>query len=641
MSVILAFVTANILPALGAIFVLIVPVTNSLLAFTLSSLSKFPRYIKFLRLLYEDAADESKARQTLTLGFLCLGGILSFMTYSVIPGTALPILGMVMTPIAAMLAIVTIFATFDLVFNINEGYYLKRLKQHEDEELTDLIDDLKKISEIFGKSWKNVLQTFNKLLPTLEKEIGQNQSALENLWNYINRQLEALLLYLGVQELQPITQEEKNNEEIKRQITDALAPLPKTGAALAEGVTVGGIMATGASGVASSMFVHAGVWTSIQSALGLSGGIAVGATAYTLLTVAAPLGIGALTTVGVVRGANYFRTRKEREKMSAFLADVLIAALPMLWTGESSSVSMKKEVLNRMIMNSVLIQKDRERVYQALEEPSNFDDVLRNGLLLDHQARTTEDTFSEKEKTKHRLLLCFAWQLAKADQRIDRAEIKLHDYMAKSLPTIELEALPEIRRLVTLEAGVNLEEKIVIVQDDLTAQSVDAIVNSADPSLSLNKWKQLLPFNQDNSQKVDQAVHELAGSDLAKECQMLRDCQPGEAKITEGYNLPAKKVIHTVTPIWQNGTEEETTLAACYRNSLALAEEHDLHTIAFPALGTGSGQFPLEIATKIALKEVREFLSLSFTIDRVTLVCFDSVSYQCYQQMLEKLTVQI
>lgn len=180
MSLILTFITTNIIPALATIFALMLPVVSALLSFTLSSLVKFPRYIKFLRLLYEDTAAESQARKILTLGFLCLGGILSFMTYSVIPGTALPIIGMVMTPVAAMLGFVVIFATFDLVFSSNEGYYLTRLRQNQDEEISDLINDLQKISEIFGKSWHKVLQTLNQLLPTLEKENWQNQSMSSN-----------------------------------------------------------------------------------------------------------------------------------------------------------------------------------------------------------------------------------------------------------------------------------------------------------------------------------------------------------------------------------------------------------------------------------------------------------------------------
>lgn len=640
MSVLLAFVTANVIPALAVIFALILPVVSSLLSFTLSSLFKFPRYIKFLRFLYEDTAVESKARKILTLGLLCLGGILSFMTYSVIPGTAIPIIGMVITPIAAMLAFVIIFATFDLVFSTNEGYYLNRLKEGQDEEVTSLLDDLKKISEIFGKSWQNVLQTLNQLLPQFEKEVYQDQSALSKLRDHINHQLEALLLYIGVQELEPVTFVEKDSEALKRQITEALHPATKKGTALLEGVTAGSAIATGASGVASSMFVQAGLWTSVQGALGLSGGIAVGATSYALLTVAAPIGIGALTTVGVIQGANYFRTRNERQKMSAFIGDVLIAALPMLWTDESS-VEVKKVTFNRMVMNSILIQKDRERVYEALEHPRTFDEVLKSDLLLDNKGRSTQDIPSEKEKIKHRFLLCFAWQLARADSRIDDTEIELHNYMAQCLPTIDPEVLPEIRRLVTLEAGVNLEEKIVVIQDDLTKQSVDAIVNSANPSLSFSKWKQFLPFNRDHALKLDQAVHGAAGPALAKECQANGDCRLGEAQITEAYNLPATKVIHTVAPIWDEEKQEEAkaTLAQCYRNSLSLAEEYSLHTVAFPALGTGSGQFPQEIAAQIAIKEIKQFLSLSLKVEQVKLVCFDAPSYQCYQQMLEGVAI--
>jgi O-acetyl-ADP-ribose deacetylase (regulator of RNase III) len=633
---ILGFIFANIFPVFGNILQLALPVLGSLLGFTLSRFSKIPRYIKLLRLLYEDTATNSQARKVLTLGFLCLGTILSFMAHSIIPGTAVPILGGIMAPLATMLTVIIILVTFDFIFNLNEEYYFKRLQDNQNEDLTDIIDDLTKIHELFGKSWGKITQSLQNLLPILEKELSQRQMTFEDLTNRLHKQIEALLLYLRVQERHSLSVQESNSEKLKREITDGLAPLTKKGVTFMEGAVTGSVSATGAAGIASSLFVQAGFWTPLQGVLGLSGGIAVGATAYTLLTVVAPVGIGALTTIGVMQSANHFRTRQERQNMSAFLGDVFIAALPMLWTNEACSKP-KEAALNKMIMNSILLEKDQERVYQAKAERKTFDDVLRSGLLLDQQARQTQETPSNKEKIKHRLLLSIAWELAKADGRIDAAESQLHDYMAKSLPTIDSEERSELRLLMNLESDPDLEKRIVLVQDDLTAQRVDAIVNSAEPSLSLTKWKGLFQFNRNKALKVDQAVYQAAGPSLAKECQALSDCQPGQAKITDGYTLPATKVIHTVTPIWQEGKEAEVeaVLAQCYRNSLALAQEYSLQTIAFPALGTGTGQFPTEVAAQIAIQEIKQFLCWDFSIEQIKLVCFDSDSYQCYQQILE------
>lgn len=161
-------------------------------------------------------------------------------------------------------------------------------------------------------------------------------------------------------------------------------------------------------------------------------------------------------------------------------------------------------------------------------------------------------------------------------------------------------------------------DRIKIVQGDITQQAVDAIVNAANKSLL-------------GGGGVDGAIHRVAGPQLLEECKQLHGCGVGQAKITRGYNLPAKWVIHTVGPVWQGGDrQEDRLLAACYRNSLALAQQHDVKTIAFPAISTGVYHFPLERATKIAISEVQQFLETDNSIDRVIFVCFSETAYNCY-----------
>ena len=168
--------------------------------------------------------------------------------------------------------------------------------------------------------------------------------------------------------------------------------------------------------------------------------------------------------------------------------------------------------------------------------------------------------------------------------------------------------------------------QIEVVQGDITQLKVDAIVNAANSSLL-------------GGGGVDGAIHRAAGRELLEECRQLGGCETGEAKITKGYNLPAKWVIHTVGPVWEGGNYgEDELLASCYRQSLALAEEYKIESIAFPAISTGVYRFPIERASKIAVSEVNKFLESDRSIKRVIFVCFGQSTYDCYLQMMQEIT---
>lgn len=162
--------------------------------------------------------------------------------------------------------------------------------------------------------------------------------------------------------------------------------------------------------------------------------------------------------------------------------------------------------------------------------------------------------------------------------------------------------------------------RIALVKGDITRQRVDAIVNAANNSLL-------------GGGGVDGAIHHAAGPGLLKECRTIGGCPTGEARISLGYNLPARYVIHTVGPIWRGGKSgEPELLQSCYRNSLAIAENHQLKSIAFPSISTGVYGYPLELAIPIALKEITKFLKRCPSLERVIIVCFDSIVFDSYTQ---------
>ena len=172
-----------------------------------------------------------------------------------------------------------------------------------------------------------------------------------------------------------------------------------------------------------------------------------------------------------------------------------------------------------------------------------------------------------------------------------------------------------------------MPDRISIVQGDITRMEVDAIVNAAKNSLL-------------GGGGVDGAIHRAAGPRLLEETRTLGGCPTGEARITGGYDLPAKWVIHTVGPVWNGGGNgEDELLASAYRNSLKLADEHGVKTIAFPSISTGVYGFPVERAAPIALREITSFLDAGpRSIEQVILVAYGERTYRAYTQAIEEIT---
>ena len=164
--------------------------------------------------------------------------------------------------------------------------------------------------------------------------------------------------------------------------------------------------------------------------------------------------------------------------------------------------------------------------------------------------------------------------------------------------------------------------RLEIIQGDITKSDVDAIVNAANCSLL-------------GGGGVDGASHKAAGTGLRNECRGLNGCRTGEAKITRGYRLPARHVIHTPGPRWRDGQHgEPELLASCYRNCLRLASENGCHTVDFPSISTGIYHFPLDQAAQIAVREITAYLADHPEITRVRMVCFDSRTRAAYAAAL-------
>lgn len=169
-----------------------------------------------------------------------------------------------------------------------------------------------------------------------------------------------------------------------------------------------------------------------------------------------------------------------------------------------------------------------------------------------------------------------------------------------------------------------MAERLQLLQGDITRLQVDAIVNAASPTLG-------------GGGGVDGAIHRAAGPELLEECKTLGGCATGDAKITGGYRLPARYVIHTVGPVWRGGNQREAELlASCYRRSLELAVEHDIHSIAFPAISCGVYGYPIDEATAIAVREVLAFLARERRIEHVILTAFNGQIFDAYQRALAR-----
>ncbi|MGB7711259.1 MAG: TerB family tellurite resistance protein [Microcoleus sp.] len=452
MPIIVPFVIQTVLPVLSALFALLIPVLVAVIQFALIRIPRIPSYIRLLKILYSDIDSSAKERKIITGGLLVISSIVTFMAYSLIPWTGVPLIGAVTSPIAGAVAIVVALALLDMIFATNKGYYLERLKAKGFAGLNDIETDIKDLKDIFGKSWDKVKSTINDTTEKIYEEgckRGINFSD-KSYQSFIDHELEGLNLYVGknsVTEYQSISADllKQNNGE----------DWTKDAFALGTGATVGALAGVGASAVATSVFAPASIWTTIHSIpligglVGSSTGIVVSAGYYSLLTFAAPVGLGVLATVGIYSGLTGWKNQEEAAKMSKFLSEIIMAALPIAWI-DGKLDDKEKDSIDRLMTTSGMRKEERDLVRKAIEQRQDFDDIMKTSIPFDEEHRKKSCSQSNKERLKHRLILCTAWEIAVADGKIDRSELDLHNQMADKLG-ISLEEVKEIRRAINLK----------------------------------------------------------------------------------------------------------------------------------------------------------------------------------------------
>jgi hypothetical protein len=362
--------TGLCLSAITSLFASIIPILlvslGGLLRFAIPRAVELPRYVKVLVLLYQDSKPDSQTRKYTTGALLILGSLLTFMAHSFVPFTGVPIIGAVTTPIALLFASVVLLATLDLVAKLNEPYLSNLQTIYTADEFRNMNDDLLTLKSMLGPSWieltKKIQKVFDDLAPRIT-ELGKEISVEIN--NYFGTQLSELFVYLDCENSSKIVLSESD----LKVISEGLEPWRKVSGSLVLGTLTGAGTGMVASSVATATLAPVAWWApfvpgAIQTML-VGGRTVVGAATFSMCTVAAPIALGLTIGTGVFSTTMFALSKIEEQKLSQFLADVIIASLPMAQAdGEFSEA--EKLSIQQLLANPRIQQKDKNRVNVAL-----------------------------------------------------------------------------------------------------------------------------------------------------------------------------------------------------------------------------------------------------------------------------------
>lgn len=277
----------------------------------------------------------------------------------------------------------------------------------------------------------------------------------------------------------------------------------------------------------------------------------------------------------------------------------------------------------------ILETDDTAKQQDIAHYAKGYNDLVWNGIRQVAAMRAIYAKFSQNEELRQALLDTqdsYLVECAKSDKiwacgisLYDNRRFDIDNWQGKNILGF---ALMEVRNMLKKACESDKNNKITLIKDDITRLDCDCIVNAANNSLL-------------GGGGVDGAIHRAAGRQLLEECKTLHGCGTGEAKITKGYNLKAKHIIHTVGPVYSGKREDEALLSSCYLNSLNLARENNIHSIAFPSISTGVYGYPVKKAVPVALRTVKNWLNSNRGYDiSVIICCFDDNTYSVYREAL-------
>lgn len=442
----LQFLFTVVFPVVGSVFSVLTPLIiesfGGLIQFSLSRVGKIPLYIQILTRIYNDSEPNSQIKKYVTTGLLILGGILSFMANSFVPFTAVPLIGIATAPIAILFSLVVILLTMDLIVGIDQNFFTK-METVYGKEVLEMEQDISTLKTKMGPKWNKIRSEIKTLFDKIAPQIDELQQKLQEkgldlaieIDKFFKNELSDLVVYLSEEESSHVELKLNDIEKIK----ESLDPWTKVGGSFLLGAGAGSLGYLSTAGAASSVFAPATFGNSILAAIGLKSSILVSASTYALLTTLAPVAVGITLGAGVVGGSMALFKKGEEKKASEFLADTIIASVPMM-RADGHIDQREKDAIYQMMNNSLLRKEDCQRIENALSSCDMFEDLVKEGIINDPKR--------EKREIKRKLILTLAWEIAKADGDIHHYEIELHDRMARIM-NIPQETVNEIRRLIT------------------------------------------------------------------------------------------------------------------------------------------------------------------------------------------------